>query len=292
MGDYFFELGDVIVSTFATRLEAAEYLHKSFGRMDYANNGTPIVFLMGNHDTNPLTSVDATKNVTQEQFYGLSKARTKRLTQKTNKAYGYIDIDNAKVRLIYLNTSDIFSATTGEALVSGRNTMIQQDQITWISDVALNFEDKSNPSEWSVIIFTHDSLSQIAGNLFADMLTAFKNGTAASGSYNITVDNYSYTLTLDCDFTDQGQCTVICEVNGHHHKDMIRELGTTGIMQVYIACEGDASASYDDNGTTVYYERTLGTTDEHLIDTLVLDKANRKVYFKRFGVGNDREITY
>ena len=85
---------------------------------------------------------------------------------------------------------------------------------------------------------------------------------------------------------------MICEVNGHHHKDMIRELGTTGIKQVYVACEGPASASYDNNGETVYYDRVRGTTDEHLIDTLVLDKTAGKVYFKRFGIGTDREITY
>lgn len=292
IGNYFFELGDVIKSTYPTRNEAAEYLRWAFAKMDYANSDTEFVYLQGNHDTNPLAGIETSKNITQEMFYNLSKARTKHFDQPINKAYGFIDVEKAKVRIIYLNTSDIYSEITGDALVSGKKTMIQQTQVDWLVDHALNFEDKTTPSEWSILIFTHDSLSQVAGGMFGDILNAFKTGGTVSGTYPLTVDSYSYCISVHCDFSNQGALTVICEVNGHHHKDMIRELSGTGIKQVYVACEGDASACYDDNGTTVYYNRVLGTTDEHLIDTLILDKTNRKVYFKRFGVGSDREISY
>ena len=292
VGNYMFEMGDIIKSTFPTRAEAVAYLRESFHTMAYTATNTPIIFLQGNHDTNPLSGTDTSKNVTQETFYGLSMARSKNVKQPVQKAYGYVDIDSAKVRVIYLNTSDIYNATTGDALVTGKYTMIQQGQLDWFTGTALNLSDKDTPTDWSVIIVSHDSLSQIAGSAFDAILTAFMTGATASGTQTVTVDTYSNVLTYNCDFTAQGGIDVICEVNGHHHKDMIRELGTTGIQQVYVACEGPASASYDDDGETVYYTRNRGTTDEHLIDTLVLDKANRKVYFKRFGVGEDREITY
>lgn len=293
IGDYMFELGDVIQATYPTRDESVSYLRDAFRRMDYTKTNTPIVRLQGNHDTNPLNSVDETKNVTQEIFYAISKARTlKGVHQHAGKAYGYVDVEESKVRIIYLNTSDIFSESTGEALVSGKYTMIQQGQIDWLQNEALDFTDKDDPSEWCVIIMSHDSLSQISSPLFSALFTAFTTGGSASGTYNLTVDEYSFTITLDCDFTQQGAIDVCCEVNGHHHKDMIKQLGTTGIYQVYVACEGQASASYDDDGETVYYQRQRGTTDEHLIDTLVLDRTNRKVYFKRFGIGSDREISY
>lgn len=292
IGNYMFEMGDMIQSSYPTRAEAVAYLRKSIRTIAYTKTNTPIILLQGNHDTNPVSGTDTSKNITQEIFYNLSMARSKDVQQPSQKAYGYVDIDAAKVRIIYLNTSDIYSPTTGDALVTGQYTMIQQGQLDWFTGTALNFSDKGTPTDWSVIIVSHDSLSQIAAYTFAAILTAFTSGTTASGTQTVTVGTYSNVLNFDCDYTNQGGIDVICEVNGHHHKDMIRELGTTGIKQVYIACEGPASASYDDNGTTVYYTRNRGTTDEHLIDTLVLDKANRKVYFKRFGVGEDREISY
>lgn len=292
IGNYFFELGDVINSTFATRADSIAYLRESFHSMAYTKTNTPIIMLQGNHDTNPLSGTDTTKNVTQEVFYNLSMARARGLHQPTNKAYGYVDIEEAKVRVIWLNTSDIFDATTGNALVAGQYTMIQQAQVQWFADIALDFTDKNTPTDWSVIIMSHDSLSQVASSAFANILTAFMNGTSYSGTQTVAVGTYSNVINYSCDFTQQGELTVICEVNGHHHKDMIRELGTTGIKQVYVACEGNASACYDNNGETAYYTRRRGTSDEHLIDTLVLDKTNRKVYFKRFGVGEDREINY
>jgi len=292
IGNYMFEMGDVIKATYPTRAEAVAYLRESFHTMAYTATNTPLIILQGNHDTNPLSGTDTSKNVTQEIFYGLSMARPKNVHQPARKAYGYADIEAAKVRVIYLNTSDIYDATTGAALVTGQYTMLQQGQLDWFAGTALNFEDKDTPTDWSVIIVSHDSLSQVAGSAFSAILTAFMSGTTASGTQTVTVGTYSNVLTYNCDYTSQGGITVICEVNGHHHKDMIRELGSTGIKQVYVACEGPASASYDDDGATVYYTRNRGTTDEHLIETLVLDKANRKVYFKRFGVGADREITY
>ena len=293
IGNYMFEMGDVIQSTFPTRAEAVAYLRESFHTMAYTRTNTPIIMLQGNHDTNPLSGTDTTKNVTQEIFYALSMARTKDTHQPPKKAYGYVDIDEAKVRVIFLNTSDIYSPSTGNALVTGQYTMIQQAQLTWFTNVALNFSDKDAPTDWSVIIVSHDSLSQVAGSAFGAILTAFMAGTSAQGTQTVSVGSHSNVLSYDCDFTSQGGIDVICEVNGHHHKDMIRELGTTGIKQVYVACEGPASASYDgDGGATVYYDRVRGTTDEHLIDTLVLDKSSRTVYFKRFGVGEDRSITY
>ena len=136
-------------------------------------------------------------------------------------ADGYIDVEHAKVRLIFLNTSDIFSESTGEALVSGKKTMVQQKQIDWFTGVALDLSDKPVPSDWSVLILTHDALSQVAGGMFGDILTAFKNGSSVNGTYNLTVDSYSYSIHVSCDYSGQGNGTIICEVNGHHHKDMI-----------------------------------------------------------------------
>ena len=292
IGNYMFEMGDVIKNTYPTRAESVAYLRDSFHTMAYTKTNTPIIILQGNHDTNPLAGTDTSKNVTQEIFYDLSMARTKETKQLLKKAYGFVDIDNVCVRVIYLNTSDIYDASTGNALVTGQYTMIQQGQIDWLIGTALNFADKETPTDWSVIIVSHDSLSQIASSAFSNIMTAFKTGSTANGSQTVTVGTYSNVINYTCDFTSQGALNVICEVNGHHHKDMIRELGTTGIKQVYVACEGPASASYDNNGETVYYDRVRGTTDEHLIDTLVLDKTAGKVYFKRFGIGTDREITY
>ena len=49
---------------------------------------------------------------------------------------------------------------------------------------------------------------------------------------------------------------------------------------------------YDDNGTSAYYNRHSGTIEEHIIDTLLIDKANRSIKIKRFGIGSDREVQY
>ena len=78
---------------------------------------------------------------------------------------------------------------------------------------------------------------------------------------------------------------------------MVKDIVSTSYQniaakEVLVAAENSGAYYLDEGGNQVKYTRTPGTITEHCFDTVCIDKSNRKVTFKRLGVGSDREISY
>lgn len=201
-------------------------------------------------------------------------------------------IINFKINSTYIiDSADIFDNETGEPLTSGTNTIVQQKQFTWFCNVALNFIDKYDRNEWSVLTLSHDRLTALSNNGFTNVIKAFINGSSASGTAQCIGRGSTILQQYDVDFTEQGPIDYICHINGHYHDDNAIEIGDTGKWQIQMPCD-NIVASYYENGEKLSYTRTPHTIEDHCIDTFCLDKKNRKIYMKRLGVGQDREFTY
>ena len=290
IADVCFNLGDTIRENFPTKAEAEKVLENAFRWSNSKPRKSPLLSLRGNHDTNPVS--DATAMISTREFAALAENRTMLGYASNTVNYGYLDLPS-KIRLIWLDTSDIFD-DNGSPIVFGNYTLIRQGQLDWLCEDALNFTDKKVPGDWSVIILSHDGVAEL---YLTAIITAFVAGSSASGTINYArkaVDmqtDVTVTLQYDVDFSEQGPVDMLCCVCGHYHKDKISDIGTSGVKQVYIACDNTV-AHYDDGGTDATYERTHGTIEEHICDTICVDKATRTVLFKRIGVGSDRSITY
>ena len=297
IADYCFCLGDLLPKHYDTKEEAISVLKWMYNSLNRLPMSSDMYILIGNHDTNVVKTgeeSDRLSMVDNSELYSLSGARTKNGYYQARKNYGFIDIDRIKVRLIWLDCADVYDHATGERLSVNSEVMIQQEQYDWFANVALMFTDKDNPQEWSVITATHAAFRDLAWSGLRQVVRAFiTGGKLENVETTCTISGANNKLVANVDYTSQGAMTYICNVCGHSHADVIQDLGLdTNVQEVKIACERTGALYYDENGEQHLYERHPEDKTCNIIDTLILDKANRTVKFKRFGVGADRQITY
>lgn len=142
--------------------------------------------------------------------------------------YYYVDYTAAKIRLVVINTSDIYEADGSLAYKYTESVMIQQPQVTWFVNDALDFSNKTDPSKWSVLVCCH---SAFISTMFTDILTAVKNGTDLSKTWTFTrrllndgtsaVDQSNpVSISASKEFSKQGAVDVIGVLYGHDHHNI------------------------------------------------------------------------
>lgn len=293
VADICVNLGDNIIDHTATKEEGIEQL-KTCALWSYSPyKKCPMLILRGNHDNNPQSDNDETKMISDADYFAIFQSRTIKGYAGTNKNYGFIDFEQSKVRLIFLDAGDIYD-DNGEPITNGMNVFVNQEQLTWFCHKALNFMDKDDRAEWSVISVCHAELKQVNETAFNAVLKAFIDGGTAQGSYTVTFSDTGNTVDIsyNVDFTEQGAMEYVCHVNGHTHRDYAFLIGDTGRYDIGVCCDLPVGGTYIENGEIKNYTRTAGTILQRCMDTLCLDKASRKVYMKRLGVGTDREFPY
>lgn len=284
-------LGDNITEKFDTKAEALDFLAYVFKAQHKSNGKAPAFSVPGNHDTNPVNAQsisDGANMVLPSDFYATSQGRTTKGMLRDG-CYGFYDIENAKIRVVFLNTSDIFDEN-GTPLINGYKTGLQQAQFAWFCKTALDFSDKKDANEWAVLTMAHDRLSVVGNGAFEAVVTAFTTGTSATATGTRTVDGYTFNLSESVDYSEQGAVDYIGHICGHSHDDAMFDFATN-YKEVQIAC-AVRLAHYYENGVRQDYQREKGTADELLFDTICIDKTEKTVYLKRFGVGSDRQFTY
>lgn len=286
-------LGDNIIDHTTTKEESIEQLKACVLWSHSPYKKCPMLILRGNHDNNPQSNNDKTKMIMDSDYFAIVQSRTIKGYAGTNKNYGFIDFEQSKVRLIFLDAGDIYDED-GEPITNGMNVFVNQEQLTWFCQKALNFMDKPDRAEWSVISVCHAELRQVNETAFNAVLKAFIDGSTAQGSYTVTFADTGNTVDIsyNVDFTAQGAMDYVCHANGHTHRDYAFLMGDTGKYDIGICCDLPTGGTYIENGEVKTYTRTAGTILQRCMDTLCLDKANRKVYMKRLGVGSDREFPY
>lgn len=161
----------------------------------------------------------------------------------TYGGYYYVDYEAAKIRMIMLNTSDIYEADGSLAYKYTESVMIQQPQVDWFVNEALDFSDKPNRSDWSVLVCCHAAL--FIRTMASEILAAFKNGTAINKEWTFkrrlidgtsTVDQSNpVTITANKDYSTQGAVDVIGVLYGHDHNDVNAD--SNGIQFIGFICD-------------------------------------------------------
>lgn len=290
-------LGDYIPTYYATKDKCFELLDSVVEMANSQPTKSPVFMLRGNHDTNIVGNTDSTSYLSDAEFYDRMETRTKNINGVSRKNYGYVDLESAKVRVVMLDAADVYDSVTGERLSTNNEVMIQQEQFAWLANVALDFAEKKTPTDWSVIVFSHANLMTFSNSGFRKLIDAFTNGKDVTINDSCAIGGYTAPLSVTTHYSEQGAMTFICTVSGHQHADMVRDIASTSYpnitaKEVFVAAENSGSYYRDENGEQVWYTRTKGTIEEHCFDTVCIDKANRKVIFKRLGIGSDREISY
>lgn len=185
--------------------------------------------------------------------------------------YYYFDVDWAKTRFIVLDEYSV-SNTNPDADTSVY-VGLSADEYNWFVNTALKVDN------YHIVIVAHQPLNLPNGegynaslNLLRDIITAFNQHVAFTGSYgaaSINVDFSTYTSEL------------VCVLSGHMHKDVSSDTGFLNIVTTSDAC-------YSTDG----YGRQFGTVSENAFDVVSIDYNNRVIKCTRIGAGNGRQFAF
>lgn len=203
--------------------------------------------------------------------------------------YYYVDYPVQKIRAINLNTSDnpLVLEEDGKHLVQQYCSQwafgFQQAQLQWLAN-ALQL-----PAGWSVIFFSHTSplIEEDMHNrdLFAALLRAFRNGECGT----LVSEDAMYPATVSYDYTQNRGCDVLAHLYGHYHCDTVKVVDG-------ITCVCTKSLLGFDHGQEQYFVEVpgVGTVGKDIYnswDCMLIDKANRRLTAKRYGLRQlDRTI--
>ncbi|WP_423710364.1 metallophosphoesterase [Latilactobacillus curvatus] len=201
--------------------------------------------------------------------------------------YFYKDYQDAKIRLISLNTLDILEgeldASSSQKWDRWGTLTIRQEQLNWFANVAL----MNIPTDYQIIVTSHcpldatylypnDAARYWNLDIVAGVLSAAHNGT----SYTGTSTGGNYPVAISVDYTGQGSRAVIGNFGGHFHTEWIHDYLGLKIVEVNRSLVDDAKKS------------DIGTAQEDMFDVIQVDTANRHVYIYGFGGSTDRGYDY
>lgn len=277
-------LGD---SAFGSSTSTAEETKFAFAHLrENLAKGAHEIWIPGNHDH--LGIGTDSDYLSADELYSYIGANTtdKAVTDYDNlhRMYGYVDYDKQRIRVIYLNTSDI---TDSYASDYGMTTV----QAQWFADTLA-----AVPSGWGAVVMSHHPLngyiSAYLGTL--TILDAYKG--KESGSVTVGGGTVTY------DFTD-AQGEFICHLHGHIHNYQVKWLGDNGILSVTIpngyfwrnneyGTGGNTDWGDEVDGEQRVIDKTAGTAEDTAYTAVVIDRKGGKVYALRCGAGVDRVWDY
>ncbi|MBO5701999.1 MAG: metallophosphoesterase [Clostridia bacterium] len=293
-----------------------EYVRDCFSDLgDY-----PVAWIRGNHEINYYKESD--RPMTNAEIYQYIESNSRGMTVdplNPTGGYGYIDFPENKIRMIFLNTSDVYSEYTfreGEDAPSGG---ISSDQLRWFAQIALDFSDKADASEWGIILNSHFPLnySEDTARILL-LLEAYRDGSYGNISY---VNSNRY-YTVSYDFYGIERAEIICSIHGHSHNFRSDLISSSDKVEPWLwrICIPNVSAGrenecadaggkfaakwgdFDENGDPIYYTKChwddkLGTfvydeEDATSYCMITVDRDSRKIYAHYVGTGRDRTFGY
>ena len=226
-------LGDYNAYSTNTRENTLKYITSMLSHSGRTPN---CFYVVGNHDIAFKSSnsggVTQDNVLTKKEMYDCTCRHLNGAVQYNDadpyNGYYYVDYAASKIRMIVLNTSDIYEADGSLAYKYTESVMIQQPQVTWLVEKALDFSEKEHPNAWSVLICCHAPMFIKA--MLTDILSAVKSGDSVAKEWTFkrrlvdgttTADqNNPVTISANKDFSSQGAVDVIGILYGHDHYDI------------------------------------------------------------------------
>lgn len=194
--------------------------------------------------------------------------------------YFYKDYDDAKIRLIGLETEDIPEDVLNDdgSIKYDRYWYhtYSQAQINWIANTAL----ATVPEGYRIYIVGHAPINgadqyQHNQDIMLGLLDAVSTGAAYTGTSDSSVPN-ELKITVSADYSNQGARKIIGCLAGHIHKETITPLGNYTMATV--TCDLNKS------------EQAIGTSDAMALTVVTIQPD--KVILSGFGHATNREYSY
>ena len=237
-------------------------------------SGVPNIRVVGNHDQCATTdsggTVSRLQNSGAYQYFGRYNAGA----NDGLSNYGYYDIENVKLRIIYLNTSDTVSTSSQGTLLN-----VSQEQKNWLCETLIDVNSKSDAADWKILLLSHAPLDMVSG-IAADILIPYTNG-GTYGSYTFTNHN----------------AKIIGNCHGHTHcynigyiSDVIRRF-TIPNSNFYDNNHYKDNANYSAWNEDTTYPKTANSRTDTSFSLVTVDLDSLTCYVDNYGAGYDREFS-
>ncbi len=255
----------------------SEEAHKFiYGTLYNAVLGTDSFWLRGNHEGSAYNYSNGEGYeylVTDDEVYKFVGVKNKgHVVNVDDKKgmYGYKDYEDLRLRIIYLNTSEIFENSISSETP---NVIMTTTQINWLQNTALDFSGKTDIDKWKVLILSHAPL---------DWNTSTQQAVTV-------LDNY---------VSSGNGAKIIGNIHGHLHNCNVGTIGTNKIARFAIpqvcadryneySSYGSSYAKWgefaEDGTTPIYYYKGKGNATDTMFCVVVTDCENEKFYAITFG---------
>lgn len=248
------------------------YLSDNYHRLTTVND--KVFYVLGNHDG--LRSHDVDEFETYESLFSGNDTY---VVREGMTPWYFKDYPDIKTRVAFLAVPCRDMVKNGSIRYG-----IYRNQMSWIANKVFCLDNG-----WRVLFFghinpVHPTFRMESRKVFADLTNAFSSHT----SYN----NQAWGISVDYSSSDSA---ILGYISGHAHADAIIEDNSIFTdynfsfpIVVIAACNrlvgGNSNLGYSNP------ERKAGTDTEDLWDTMVYRPDLKKIFFVRFGAGNDRVI--
>ena len=272
-------LGDLLVAddNSITQLMADRQLNYIRTRLSGAK--MPLYITQGNHD-----GLGGSAPKTQN-YCSLGKFNSAYVVRDGDAPYFYVDMEQPKVRLVFLALPQRVNIGGTEYDYWGLYTA----QLNWFGQVALNVDDGRN-----VIICSHIGTQSSDFKKNLSQTVGICNAFNAHSTFGVYYENTS-TLLYTADFTSLISSKIVLWVCGHEHYDWNIPESVSGLTfpLVTFTCSrcfnGTVPSAAAAQGA-VAPSRTDGTVTQDAWTTMIYRPDEQKIYFVRFGAGSDFTI--
>lgn len=264
------DLGDIGLDVPATRdPEVAKSFLARHGRLRHEFPGVALQ-VVGNHDHNRVAGNG--KWITDKQIAEVCNLPNLKKGHKVvfaeDATYGYYDIPRAKVRIVFLNTSDHDDAGGGYYVMATK-------QLQWLAD-NLKFSEPG----WTVVALTHYCVKDF-GN-WVGSKSSLTNGDVLVKIYEDFVAGKAGELKgVKWDFTANEDCRFAVNLIGDSHFDASET--TNGVN--YVITQGYGGVSEKDFPAGRAVKTPFNYRTMMLVDIVVVKPAKRELKLIRMGAG-------
>lgn len=205
------------------------------------------------------------------------------------KDYYKVDLEDKKIRLIFLNAFDISYKTDsdGELILDPLQTIsFGGAQVQWFIDTL-----KEVPEEYNVVVYTHDTFNGVFrdtevynGDTIRKVAEAYQAKTETdvfTSDITETSDVYDYyKIDTTANFED-AHGKILAVINGHLHRD--DTIFKSGIRYISLLCARAESGDSEEKP-----ERDINEVNRNAMSFLEFDIENEEINLLRYGAGKDR----
>lgn len=299
--DFLAHGGDMSSGAWNTTAESTLQDHEDYTALT-AEVRAPAVWVPGNHDDAPYMAT--AERVTPGAVFAMvgRKSRVSGAVCPNGCNYGYLDLENRKLRVICLDTDDkrtwgtvqVGAGETGPDYLNAHN--ISGAQLQWMAEHALDLSGKEDPAQWSIVVISHVALNisgtvtdAVSGASYAhstanaaDILRGYMGGKSGSITHNGVTVSYDFSAVED-------RAAVLCAVHGHNHRFSTETL-SGGILSIGCPNVMNGRERASDDGNT--YTKTPGTAEGTSFCVLTIDREACVIYADCVGAGYDRQFPY